>query len=365
MSAEAGRFLLDGRRLPYEPGDSVAIAILRAGEQPRSGGTLCLAGDCGNCVAEVGGIAWVRTCQTSASPDLDVKRHPPEGPPAWHEDAEDHEVEVSREEADLVVIGAGRSGTAAAAEAKRAGRQVTQLDAGQGTEVVAIYAGPTLIARTPEGMLHIRAKDVAVATGAAEIQPVCPGSGLAGLLTARAAQRASAAGVNLGTAVAIGPAPEGVECTALAGELVRFEGEGRVEAVVTRDDEAETTTKCDTVILNLGRSPRDVLSRMAADLPISVVGSAAETFPSPSKRTSSPVRWVHGTWSGAGPIDTASPKFTPAACSFCAARVVSRPARPLPGQTGWISAAPVATTTSLALMCSIPSGVLAMSVGPA
>src|SRR6185436_17415268 len=98
-------------------------------------------------------------------------------------------------------------------------------------------------------------------------------SGLAGLLTARAAQKLHAAGVNLGTAVAIGPAPEEVPCTLLTGELVRFEGESRVEAVVTRKDGEERTTQCDTVILNLGRSPRDVLSRMADALPVSVVGS--------------------------------------------------------------------------------------------
>jgi glycine cleavage system T protein len=286
MSAEAARFVLDGRHLPYEPGDSVAIAIVRAGEHPRVGGTLCLAGDCGNCVAEVDGIAYVRTCQTAASADLEVRRHPADSAPAWHDpDSEPPGIQVRREEADLAVIGAGRSGTAAAAEAKRNGRQVLLLDAAQGFEVVAVYAGPTLIARTPDGMLHIRAREVVVASGAAEIQPVCPGSGLAGLLTARAAQKLHAAAVDLGAAVAIGPAPEGVPCTPLAGELVRFEGEGRVSAVVTKQDGVEQTTRCDTVILNLGRSPRDVLSRMAADLPISVIGSAAEAYPLPPAPT--------------------------------------------------------------------------------
>ena len=286
MSAEAGRFLLDGKRLPYEPGDSVGVAIVRAGEHPRTGGTLCLAGDCGNCVAEVDGIAYVRTCRTAAGADLDVRRHPADAAPAWYDpEAEPPEIEVHREEADIAIVGGGRSGTAAAAEAKRQGRQVTLLDESQGTEVVGVYAGPTLIARTPEGMLHVRATEVVVATGAAEIQPVCPGSGLAGLLTARAAQKLHAAGVNLGSAVSIGPQPEEIPCTPLTGELVRFEGEGRVSAVVTREDGAEQTTSCDTVILNLGRSPRDVLSRMADDLPVSVVGSASETFPLPPAPT--------------------------------------------------------------------------------
>ena len=105
MSAEAGRFLLDGKPLPYEPGDSVAVAIVRAGEHPRVGGTLCLAGDCGNCVAEVDGIAYVRTCRTTAAQDLDVRRHPADGAPAWYDpEAEPPEIEVRREEADLAVI---------------------------------------------------------------------------------------------------------------------------------------------------------------------------------------------------------------------------------------------------------------------
>jgi glycine cleavage system T protein len=282
MSAETGRFVMDGHRLPYEPGDTVAMAVVRAGEHPLSGGTLCLAGDCGNCVAEVDGVAYVRTCQTPAHADLEVRRHPADAAPAWREDgAAPHAIEVRRGEADLAVIGAGRSGTAAAAEAKRAGRHVTVLDAGQGTEVVAIYAGPTVIVRTSHGMLHLRAREVVVATGAAEIQPVCPGSGLAGLLTARAARQLHQAGVDLGVAVAIGPPPDGVPCTPLSSELLRFEGEERVSAVITLEDGGELSTRCDTVIVNLGRSPRDVLSRMADDLPVRLVGSAAEAFPLP------------------------------------------------------------------------------------
>jgi glycine cleavage system T protein len=286
MSAEAGRFVMDGHRLPYEPGDTVAVAVVRAGEHPRGGGALCLAGDCGNCVAEVDGVAYVRTCQTPAHPDMDVRRHPADGAPAWHEDGPAAPaIEVRREEADLAVIGAGRSGTAAAAEAKQAGRQVTVLDAGQGQEVVAIYAGPTVIARTPDGMLHLRAREVVVATGAAEIQPVCPGSGLVGVLTARAARQLHEAGVDLGVAVAIGPSPDGVPCTPLPGQLVRIEGETRVSVVITLADGAELSTRCDTVIVNLGRSPRDVLSRMADDLPVRLVGSAAESFPLPPAPT--------------------------------------------------------------------------------
>ena len=41
------------------PGDSVALAILRTGETPAGGGTLCLTGDCGNCLAQVDGVAYI------------------------------------------------------------------------------------------------------------------------------------------------------------------------------------------------------------------------------------------------------------------------------------------------------------------
>ena len=295
-----GRIVLDGRPIPYEAGDSVAVAVMRVGEHPHHGGTICLAGDCGNCVAEVDGVAYVRTCQTPARPGLVIQRHPAVGAPPLRAAAQidvtnpppTRHIPVQRSEAEVVVIGAGESGTAAAAGARRMGRSVTVLDARDGMEAVAIYAGPTVIVRTPDGMLHIHAEEVVVATGAAELHPVCPGNSLVGLVTARAAEQLHTAGVDLGVAVAIGSAPGGVPCTPVAGSLRRIEGDGRVSAVVTVDDDdgdGERTTACDTVILGLGRAARDVLSRMAEDLPVSAVGPAAESFPLPAAPTAGTV----------------------------------------------------------------------------
>src|SRR5262249_33985802 len=62
--------IVDGRPIPFRAGDTVAMAIMRAGEHPHHGGTICLAGDCPNCVADVDGTAYVRTCQTAARPGL-------------------------------------------------------------------------------------------------------------------------------------------------------------------------------------------------------------------------------------------------------------------------------------------------------
>ena len=82
-----------------------------------------------------------------------------------------------------------------------------------------------------------------------------------------------------------------------------------------------------------------------------VAGSAvttARTWPdaSPSKRTRRPGTVVDGTSTGGRPMATAVRSATPAAASRSAAPVVSRPDSSLPGQTGWTSAAPVATTIS-------------------
>lgn len=299
--------------MSFETGDPVAIAIMRAGEHPGHGGTVCLAGDCGNCVAEVDGVAYVRICQTLARPGMVVRRHPSVGEPPIRDalkiEASDHSpaprIGVRRSHGDVVVIGAGDSGTAAAASARAGGRQVSLLDAGDGDEVVGIYAGPTVIVRTLEGMLHVHAQEVIVATGAAELHPVCPGNGLMGLVTARAAERLHASGVDLGVAIAIGTPPDGVPCTVVTGDLLRFEGDGKVSAVVTgADGIGVRSTPCDTVILGLGLTPRDLLARMSGDQPVSVVGSAAQGFdlpPSPTAGTICPcskvmVEDLEGVW---------------------------------------------------------------------
>ena len=295
-AVDGGRLVVDGRPVDFQPGDSVAIAMLRAGLSPGRGGTLCLEGDCGNCLAEVDGIAYVRTCQTAARPGLSVVAHLAEGLPALpivrataaSSTPLGRRVEIAHREVHVAIVGGGSAGREAAEIAERAGRTVLVLDAAAGDEVVAIYAGPTLVVRTRAGMLHVHAQEIVVATGAAAIHPVVPGSGLRGLLTARAAERLQGAGVSLGEAVAVGTPPTGVSAADVPGRLVRFEGEeGRVSAVVTVDEATgeETTSPADTVVLGLGRAPRDLLARMAGEVPLSVVGAAAVEAPLPPPPT--------------------------------------------------------------------------------
>ena len=295
--SDGGRVVVDGRPIEFEAGDSVAVAIIRTGDVPGRGGALCLAGDCGNCLATVDGVAYVRTCQTPARPGTVVERHPAEGKPPLPvfamgnltETAPRAEVRVNHFEADLVIVGGGESGLAAAAAATAAGTDPNVMSSADGVEVMGIYPGLGIVAwndREIREMVHVRAREVIVATGAVEIQPVCEGSGLAGILTPRAAERLEAAGVDLWRVVRVGP------------ELVRFEGDdrGRLRAAVTRAaDGSETLAVCDTAIVDLGRAPRDVLARMSRDEHVRVVGPAAEEHPLPPAPTSGVVCRCMGT----------------------------------------------------------------------
>ncbi len=273
------RLIVDNEPIAFNEGDSVLIALLRADLRPTGGGCLCLGGDCPNCVATVDGVSYVRTCQTKAQAGMVVERHHlGEYPPLPLTQNIQRETEVRHQHCDVAVIGAGAAGQTAVAEAEAAGKQVVLLDTHQGQEVVGIYSGPLVVARTGTGMLQVHAKEeVIVATGAAEIQPVVPGSELAGLVTARAAAQLAQAGIDLGRVVAVGSPPDGVEADVVAGELVRFEGDrGRVTAVVVRDESGqESSYLCDTVSLGLGSHPRDALRRMGHDLLVRAVGSAA------------------------------------------------------------------------------------------
>ena len=292
------RLIVDGEPIAFDDGDSVALALARAGQVPGHGGCLCLAGDCPNCVAEVDGVAWVRTCQTNARAGMVVRRHPAVGAPSpITSTSPTQTTTVRHRHADVVVVGNGDSGRRAATEARSGGQDVIVLDAGAGDEVVGIFAGPTVIVRNADAIAHVHAHQVIVATGAAELQPTCAGNRLAGIVTARAAHVLDAAGIALGRAVAVGPAPAGVPCASVAGRLVRFEASaarpGAVGAIVVRtDDGVEHVHACDVAIVNLGRSPRDLLARMAAtDSAVRVVGPAAESFalpPCPTEGTVCP-----------------------------------------------------------------------------
>lgn len=283
MTTENARVIVDGQPIAFQTGDNLLVAMLRSDRHPTGGGCLCLAGDCPHCLATVDGVSYVRTCQTAARPGMLVERHHAEGhyPPLPLE-ARPNEPPVTARNlhCDVVVIGLGEAGQAAAAAAQQAGHEVITLDANAGQEVIGIYPGPLVVARTAAGMLHVHPRtEIVIATGAAELQPVAPGNDLAGIVTARAATQLAAAGVALGRVVAVGAAPDGIAAEVVNGEIIRFEGADRVEAVVVADAAGhEQRFVCDTVAVGVGFQPRDVLARIGQGLPgitISVVGDAA------------------------------------------------------------------------------------------
>lgn len=264
------RVVYDGTPIDYEPGDSLALAALRAGQHPGRGGTMCLAGDCGHCVAIVDGTPWVRTCQTEAKPGTVVRRHPNGSHPSPGGPEHHAQVTVRHRSADHVVVGAGDSGVAAALEQRDAGHDVIVFDAANGDEVVGVFDGPSLVVRRPDGIEHWHAHHITLATGAAEVMPVVPGNMLAGIYTPKAAEKAQAAGIDLGTVITVGH------------DVKAFHGDGRVREVEFTDGRR---VACDTVVADLGSAPRDVLARMAPMVPVQVVGAAAEAHALPPAPT--------------------------------------------------------------------------------
>ncbi len=339
------RFEVDGKPVETQAGDSLLVAMVRAGLHPTGGGCLCLAGDCPNCLVTADGVAYTRSCQVKAAPGMAVRRDhfggqtPPLLPDSDVTGSSSAPVEPhpgrrraasargTRRRArrrplsgtpepahhvhcDTVVIGQGNSGRRAAAEARAAGQEVVTLDAGEGQQVTGVYPGPLVVASDDAGrVLHVHPRhEIVVAAGAAEVQPVVPGSDLEGLLTVGAACGLAAAGLDFGRAVSLGEVRPDLPA-AVRGrhvrlgeggwDLIRFEGRRRLEAVVVRPrDERkapERRVECDTAILDLGRQPRTALARMASDLPVRTVGSAAvesELPPCPREGTVCPCSGV-------------------------------------------------------------------------
>ncbi len=308
------RLDVDAETVEAQPGDSLLVALVRAGLHPTGGGCLCAGGDCPHCLVAVDGIAWTRSCQTPARDGLVVRRAHLGGEepalPSAEPMSAGRPAPVRHVHCDTVVIGQGGSGRQAAREARDAGLSVVTLDARDGQQATGVYPGPLVVASDQgERVLHVHPRrEIVVATGAADIQPVVPGSNLAGLVTARAAAELVAAGVDLGRAVAVGERPAGLPDGTLAGhfpvgrngwELLRFDGRGRIEAVVLRRhgdaDAADARIACDTAVLGLGINPRNALTRMASDLPVRVTGRAAaepELPPCPREGTVCPCSGV-------------------------------------------------------------------------
>ncbi|MDX6629774.1 MAG: sarcosine oxidase, subunit alpha, partial [Gaiellales bacterium] len=362
----------EGREIPVEPGDSVASALYRAGvrvfsrsfKYHRRRGLYCLTGDCPNCMVNVDGDPGVRACVTAAEAGQRVRRET--GWPSADRDAlgvldrmhrllpvgfyyktllrprwawprveplvrrvagrgtiTKLEPPANREarhvHPDVVVIGGGVAGLAAAIAAAEAGRSVLLCDEGRIGEKVApgpdraridelalqagasgqitlleqspaigIYEGPLVVINAP-GLLQLaHPESVIVATGAVDEHGVFPGNDLPGVWLARGAARlAGVHGVLPGRRiVVIGGSGEaerhaatlraaGAEVTVVEGRVVEARGGKELRGVVIERGSAREERACDALVLALGLVARDGLALQAAGLPVVAVGDAA------------------------------------------------------------------------------------------
>ncbi|MFK0166765.1 FAD-dependent oxidoreductase [Rhizobium sp. NPDC090279] len=244
MAETAIEFFVDGRSLHAERGMTIAAAIEAGGHhgfsrglkgEPR--GLFCGMGACQDCLVTVDGKTSQRACMTTVEAGMQV--HKPSSRPAIASrdiaDLCNVPGSIATIEMDLLVIGAGPAGLAAAEAAASAGAKVTVVDerkiaggqyykqpatstaaaqlerdaqAREGLGLIrsAGEAGATLIGETvvwgaengeggtviachnPSGAFYCRPRMIVIATGAYERPYAVPGWTRAGVMTTGAAQ---------------------------------------------------------------------------------------------------------------------------------------------------------------------------------
>ncbi|GJD49613.1 D-amino acid dehydrogenase [Methylobacterium crusticola] len=238
------RFRYDGREIAAAPGESVAAALLAA-DRPaqasgRAGGPrgqFCGMGVCHECLVVIDGRAGQRACLAAAADGLRVETQPPRldlADPALRDLCAVPRA-IGTREAEILVVGAGPAGLAAAAAAAEAGARVLVIDerpgpggqyykqprtaaarardpdrqSREGRALIArvralgvAIAGDTLLwgaerdeedrltvaVMGGDGVLRYRPRRLIVATGAYEEPPPVPGWTLPGVMTTGAAQ---------------------------------------------------------------------------------------------------------------------------------------------------------------------------------
>lgn len=261
-------FRFAGRQVQAFAGESLAAALTASGElvtrttaAGNGRGIFCGMGVCGECAVLVDGEVR-RACMTAAAPDLAVEPAPALAQPHVREAGEAHALAC-----DLLVIGAGPAGLAAAEAGRAAGLDVVLIDerslpggqyfkqpgkgfavdagridaqfaegralaarvAASGARLLAgtmawsarQEAGAVLIdAQGPDGAISIRARRLVIAAGAMEKPWPMPGWTLPGVMTTGAGQTLLRAGlVAPGARVLVaGNGPLNLQ---LADELVR------------------------------------------------------------------------------------------------------------------------------------------------
>jgi len=395
----------EGRRVPFEDGDTVGVALFRAGvrtltrsiKHHRRRGLYCLSGDCANCLVSVDGTPGVRSCVTDAVDGMRVRRDggwpsverdllsvtdrahalmpvgfyyktfvrprvawpiaervirratgigrlPTTGGPSRRPARNVH--------VDVVIVGAGIAGLAAARETAATGAHVLVADErvvgallppgdaldrvrALATEVrgrsgvtllehhtaIGVYEGPIVPLAGPDGVVRVHARRVIVATGAVEAHAVFPGNDLPGVFLSRGAARlASTFGVRPGErivalletadaleqlrALVSAGAPPALVLTRLAlpdelrasvgdvmrdARIVRAIGRRAIAGVELATPRGRVRIAADALVVGVGAVPRDDLLRMADGLAVVAAGEAASPGCSPDEAEASGV----------------------------------------------------------------------------
>ncbi|NTG51238.1 FAD-dependent oxidoreductase [Agrobacterium rhizogenes] len=242
-SEPAVEFFVDGVAFRAERGMTIAAAIEAGGRHDFSRGLkgearglFCGMGACQDCLVTVDGRVSQRACMTSVTEGMQVRRPASKpAPTADHADLCEVPAEIPCLEMDVLVVGAGPAGLAAAEVAAAAGASVTLVDeraiaggqyfkqpstskaalrlgddeqARSGADLIrrARAAGVSMIGGTlvwgaeneegspriacygPQGAFYCKPRMIVIATGAYERPPAVPGWTRPGVMTAGAAQ---------------------------------------------------------------------------------------------------------------------------------------------------------------------------------
>ncbi|WP_370539046.1 FAD-dependent oxidoreductase [Aureimonas sp. AU22] len=129
--------VFDGRALPAVPGESLAATLIAAGLKAQSTGKdgrprghYCGMGVCHECLVVVDGRAGQRACLSRSEDGQDIRSHPARIDLLDPElvDLAELPLDMAETSVDVLVVGAGPAGLAAAEAAARLGASVTVLD---------------------------------------------------------------------------------------------------------------------------------------------------------------------------------------------------------------------------------------------